>query len=118
MEKPATTELYASHLARSIDALGVSLDYFFCFDGITTSACDALYKLREKMNTRLIGFECPPTAEKHWAAGRIAALAVQAPDEQMRLALSLAERYVRNRIYPDQKYCYVSSLIIHKDERN
>ena len=112
IEKPNVIELYASHLARRIDLLDVRLDYLFCFDGITTAACDALYKLRGKMDTKLIGFEIPPTAEKHMEAGRIAALAVQAPDQQMQLALKLAERYVASRVYPDQKYCYVSSEII------
>jgi DNA-binding LacI/PurR family transcriptional regulator len=117
VEKPSTAELYASHLARAIDALGVPLDYLFCFDGLTTPACDALYKLRNQMQTRLIGFEYPPTAEKHVAAGRIAALAVQAPDEQTRLALSMAERYVRHRCFPDEKYCYVPSVILQMNER-
>ena len=112
VEKPTAVELYASHLARAIDALGVSLDYFFSFDGITTAACDALYKLRGKMTAQLLGFEYPTTAEKHMEAGRIAALAVQAPDQQMRLALALAERYVRERLYPPQKYCYVPSEIL------
>jgi len=111
VEKPTATELYASHLAREIDALSVPLDYFFCFDGITTAACDALYKLRNKMDAKLIGFEFPPTAQKHADGGRIAALAVQDPEEQMRRALALAERYVKERIYPDQKYCYVPSRI-------
>ena len=112
VDRPTNIELYASHLARSIDALGVPLDYLFCFDGMTTAACDALYKLRGKMQTRLIGFEYPPTAQKHMEAGRIAALAVQRPDEQMRKALALAEKYLRGRCYPDQKFTYVSSEII------
>ncbi len=118
VEKPTVIELYASHLARRIDALGVPLDYFFCFDGITTAACDALYKLRSKMDTRLIGFEYPPTAQKHAEAGRIAALAVQAPDRQMQRALALAERYVKNRLFPDQKYCYVPSRIYRGEKGN
>jgi ABC-type sugar transport system substrate-binding protein len=115
VEKPTVVELYASHLARAIDALDIPLDYFFSFDGITTAACDALYKLRGKMKTQLLGFEYPTTAEKHMEEGRIAALAVQAPDRQMQIALKLAERYVRERVYPDGKYCYVPSQILQAD---
>lgn len=116
LEKPTDIALYASHLARAVDALGVPLDYLFCFDGITTAACDALYKLRNKMNTRLLGFEYPPTAEKHMEAGRIAALAVQSPEEQMRTALALADRYLRRRVYPDRKYYYLPSQIIKNEK--
>ena len=116
--KPSVTELYASHLARTIDALGVPLDYLFCADGITTAACDALYKLRGKMNTRLLGCEYPPTAQKHMDAGRIAALVVQHPDEQMRKALALAKKYLRERSYPDQKYCYLPSDVLKGEKKN
>lgn len=112
VERPSNPELYASQLARAIDALGVPLDYLFCFDGMTTAACEAIYKLRAKMQTRLLGFEYPPMAQKHMEAGRIAALAVQNPDEQMRTALSLAEEYLRKRIYPDHKMNYVGTEIL------
>ena len=115
IEKPTAIELCSSHLARAIDALGVPLDYLFCFDGITTAACDALYKLREKMQTRLLGFEYPPTAQKHMEAGRILALAVQRLEEQMRAALSMTERYLRTRCYPDSKYQYVPSALVVSD---
>lgn len=112
VERPMGGELYASHLARAIDALGEPLDYLFCYDGMTAAEGDALYKLRGRMQTRLLGFEYPTAAKKHMDAGRIAALAVQRPDEQMRLALSLAQTYLRERTYPKQKMNYVTSEIL------
>ena len=103
VECPAPSELFSSHLARAIDALGVPLDYLFCNDGITTAACEAIHKLRDRMQTRLLGFELPGSAKKHLAAGRIAALAVQSPGEQMRMALRLGAQYLGEGRFPDRK---------------
>ncbi|MBO5269302.1 MAG: LacI family DNA-binding transcriptional regulator [Clostridia bacterium] len=106
---PERSELYSAHLARAIDACGVPLDYFFCTDGITVSACEALHKLRGKMDARLLGFELPRSAEKYVASGRIAAVAVQRPDLQMKHAVGLARRYVTEGLFPDSKYSFVPS---------
>ncbi len=104
IESPEMSPLYASHLARTMDRAGVRLDYLFCPFGMTAPVCDALYKLKGKMDTKYIGFELPSTAEKHWESGRIAAVAVQDPEMQMRSALLLAERYVKEGRFPDQKF--------------
>lgn len=114
VENPDSGTLYSARLARSIDALGVPLDYLFCFDGVTADACEALYKLRGKMNTRLIGFEYPKTAEKYMADGRIVALAVQDPAAQMSAALDLADRYLTTRTCPNRKFTYLPSEIVMK----
>ncbi|MBR2353913.1 MAG: LacI family DNA-binding transcriptional regulator [Clostridia bacterium] len=109
IDPPEASALYASHLARTIDGSGKKLDYLFGFDGVTASACDALYKLKDRMDCRYIGFEFPPTAQKHWENGRIAALAIQSPETQMRKALSLANRYVESGIFPDEKFTRLPS---------
>jgi DNA-binding LacI/PurR family transcriptional regulator len=101
--QPEVSSLYASHLARAIDGTGACLDYLFCCSGMTVADCDALYKLKGKMATKYIGFEFPQNAQKHWENGQIAALAVQEPKEEIRLALSFARRYVETRQFPDQK---------------
>lgn len=114
IDEPEPSSLYASHLARSIDRTGRRLDYLFCPDGMTAPACDALYKLKDRMNTKYIGFEFPPTAKKHWQEGRIAALAVQDPEAQIRLALLLARRYVQFGFFPDHKFTYLPSQYLIK----
>lgn len=118
VDQPEYTSLYASHLARAIDGLGVRLDYLFCCSGLTAGTCDAIYKLKGKMKTQYIGFELPPVAKKHWDGGRIAALAVQKPEEQLRVALALAEHYVREHRFPDEKMHYLpSSYFSFKKEK-
>jgi len=110
---PPVSELYSAHLAREIDRVGVALDYLFCYDGVTASACEALHKLRGKMSARLLGFECEKRAEKHFKEGRIAALLIQHPELQMKTALSLADRYVTTGLFPDQKFHYLMSEFIN-----
>lgn len=116
IERPEASDLFSSHLARAIDAAGVPLDYLFCCDGVTAPACEALHKLRERMCARLVGFEYPQSAEKHMAAGRIAALAVQDPEAQMRTALGFAATYVENGTFPGQKFTRLPSEILRGAE--
>ena len=112
---PPTGCLYPARLARALNEMDIPLDYLFCNDGITVPVCDALYKLKDKMHTRLIGFECPPAAETHWSQGRIEALARQDIGVQTALALTLAYRFLTERVYPEQKKtCLPSELLTSK----
>ncbi len=109
IDQPELSTLYASHLARAIDCVGERLDYLFCCSGMTDRVCDALYKLKGRMSARYVGFEYPPAAQKHWDAGRIAALAEQKIEEQLETALGLARIYVNEQRFPDKKFTYLPS---------
>ena len=109
---PPTGYLYPARLARALNEMDIPLDYLFCNDGITAPVCDALYKLKDKMHTRLIGFEYPPAAEPHWNRGRIEALALQDIGAQTALALTLAYRFLTERVYPEQKKTCLPSEIL------
>ncbi len=118
IQSPEFSKLYSSHLARSIDALNIPLDYLFCLDGITALACEALYKLKSHMDTKLLGFEYPPTAKKYMESGLISSLVLQKPKEQMRTALSLAGQYARFGCYPETKFTFLpSELICNTEEK-
>ena len=112
LDAPPAGDLYPARLARVLNETGISFDYLFCNDGITTPVCDALYKLRDKMHTQLIGFEYPATAEVHWSRGQIEALARQNIGAQTDLALTLATRFLTERVYPEQKTTYLPSEIL------
>ena len=115
VKDPESPPLYSACLARAIHQVGAPLDYLFCCDGVTASACEALYKLRGTMKARLLGFEYPRAAEKYLDGGWIAALLVQDPAAQMRAAVALAERYAEGDMFPDRKFYYLQSDMIGLD---
>ena len=115
VKDPESRELYSACLARAIHQVGAPLDSLFCCDGVTASACEALYKLRGAMKARLLGFEYPKAAEKYLHGGWIAALLVQDPAEQMRAAIALAERYTESGMFPDRKFHYLQSNTVTGD---
>ena len=111
IECPEYSSLFSSHLARAIHGTGEPLDYLFVPMGMTDKACDALYKLRDKMQAQCIGFEFPSMAKKYWQRGQIAALAVQDVEEQMDLALTFVRQYLEERRFPDRKMNRLASSI-------
>ena len=115
VKDPDNRELYSACLARAIHQIGAPLDYLFCCDGVTASACEALYKLKDTMKARLLGFEYPKAAEKYMHGGWIAALLVQDPAAQLREAIALAERYTESGMFPDRKFHYLQSNSVTGD---
>lgn len=101
----------ASLLARNLAELP-PFDSVFCDTGNLPDLCLALQKCRIPVSVPCVGFENSPLLDSYRNNGRPLLVSTQDMDRQVECCTSAVRKYLTARVFPDQKYNTIPSLIV------
>lgn len=107
----------SSLLARRIAAeYAGEFDCVYCSTGLLPLVCLAMDKLKLPPDIVCVGYENPPGNAKYIASGRIGPVLCQDIAQQSELCARAAARFVRERVFPGQKYTFIPSRMFWRED--